>query len=223
MINIAESYSPMVRTISELGWLHLRALSSNADLINKVMNIAYAFGKPCAGRNGRVLERLAPMLPSQAKPNSLSATNGIAAFPLHTDGAHKSEPPHFVILACECPGYPTVPTVLECFDGLDLSPSDRHRCETAPFLIRNGRRSFYSTISDRSQPFLRFDQGCMTALTDAASDVARVIAACTVNLTVVEWAAGDILIIDNWRVLHGRGLATSAASPDRRLMRVSVQ
>jgi alpha-ketoglutarate-dependent taurine dioxygenase len=39
----------------------------------------------------------------------------------------------------------------------------------------------------------------------------------------VHWRIGDVLIIDNWNVLHGRGLAGTQASSDRKLFRVSVQ
>lgn len=223
MIDGGENRSDMARRVCELGWLRMRASSDHRG--DEILSLAHTLGEPCVGRNGQLLERLAPMESKQANANSLSAAHGVAAFPLHIDGAHKPEPPHFVILACECPGSSPVPTILARFDELDLTPAERHQCEAAPFLIRNGRWSFYSTILDPSRPFLRFDQGCMTALSEAASDVVRTIAACVVKLNpaVIEWTAGDILIIDNWRVLHGRGLPSSATSTDRRLMRVSVQ
>ena len=38
----------------------------------------------------------------------------------------------------------------------------------------------------------------------------------------VDWKPGDVLIIDNWRVLHGRGEHENAA-PNRKLLRVLVQ
>ena len=37
-----------------------------------------------------------------------------------------------------------------------------------------------------------------------------------------DWAAGDILVIDNWRVLHGRGNETEA-DIGRTLMRAYVR
>lgn len=203
----------------------MRASLPHSHFGDEILSLARALGELCAGRNGQLLERLTPIECNKANRNSLSAAHGASAFPLHIDGAHRPEPPRFVILACERSGPIPAPTVLARFDALDLTSAERHQCETAPFLIRNGRRSFYSTILDSSRPFLRFDQGCMTALSEAASDVSRTIAVRLAKLgpTVIEWAAGDILIIDNWRVLHGRGLPSSIASADRCLIRVSVR
>jgi alpha-ketoglutarate-dependent taurine dioxygenase len=44
-----------------------------------------------------------------------------------------------------------------------------------------------------------------------------------VGVTFVHWRAGDVLVIDNWNVLHGRGLGLSEASSDRKLLRVNLQ
>jgi alpha-ketoglutarate-dependent taurine dioxygenase len=37
------------------------------------------------------------------------------------------------------------------------------------------------------------------------------------------WNADDMLVIDNWQVLHGRGVGEAAASEDRELVRVTIQ
>lgn len=65
-------------------------------------------------------------------------------------------------------------------------------------------------------------------MTPASAEAAHVQAAiqrqldgCT--LATIHWREGDVLIVDNWNVLHGRGETAFAASPDRRLERVSVQ
>jgi alpha-ketoglutarate-dependent taurine dioxygenase len=39
----------------------------------------------------------------------------------------------------------------------------------------------------------------------------------------IRWRTGDVLVIDNWHMLHGRGLAGKLPSPDRSLFRVAVQ
>jgi alpha-ketoglutarate-dependent taurine dioxygenase len=44
-----------------------------------------------------------------------------------------------------------------------------------------------------------------------------------VGFTTVHWRTGDVVVMDNWNVLHGRGLGISEASFDRKLLRVSVQ
>jgi alpha-ketoglutarate-dependent taurine dioxygenase len=44
-----------------------------------------------------------------------------------------------------------------------------------------------------------------------------------IEQTAIYWRKGDVLILDNWTMLHGRGLPTSSVSPDRRILRASVQ
>ena len=142
MIDMAESRSDLAHRVCELGWLRMHASSPHDRLGDEILSLARTLGEPCVGRNGRLLERLAPMESNEANTNSLSAAHGVATFPLHIDGAHKPEPPHFVILACECSGSSPVPTVLARFDELDLTSGERHQCEAA--------HSFFATDVDRS-------------------------------------------------------------------------
>ncbi|WP_456683109.1 TauD/TfdA family dioxygenase [Bradyrhizobium sp. USDA 3311] len=51
-------------------------------------------------------------------------------------------------------------------------------------------------------------------ITDRARDI---------GFTPVHWQTGDVIIIDNWNVLHGRGHSDDQASTDRKLLRVSVR
>jgi alpha-ketoglutarate-dependent taurine dioxygenase len=37
------------------------------------------------------------------------------------------------------------------------------------------------------------------------------------------WQPGDVLVIDNYMVLHGRGVNDESASSDRKLLRASVE
>lgn len=73
--------------------------------------------------------------------------------------------------------------------------------------------------------FIRFDVGCMVPRGAESEASANLIArrASQVGFTLVHWRTGDVLVWDNWNVLHGRGLGVSEASSDRKLLRVSVQ
>jgi hypothetical protein len=195
------------------------------QLGDEILEIGSSLGQARTGRGGRLIETLAVVSADQANANSLSARYGTGTFPLHTDGAHLPEPPHFLVLACVRPGSSPVPTVLARFDALGLGPAEIEVCEAAPFLVRNGRRSFYSTILAPSRPFVRFDSGCMAAINDAAIEITQTILACAGSLSLpsIEWAPGDILVIDNWQILHGRGRSAVAASTGRELLRVTVQ
>jgi alpha-ketoglutarate-dependent taurine dioxygenase len=168
---------------------------------------------------------LVPTKQTGANAKSLSVMHGLGSFPMHTDGAYLPQPPRFVVLVCASPSTVAVPTTLLRFRDLHATEQERDLLEAVPFLVRNSRRSFYSTICSRSRPFIRFDEGCMVPQGKEAQASARLIAhrGKEVGVTAVHWRIGDVLIIDNWNVLHGRGLAGTQASPDRKLFRVSVQ
>jgi alpha-ketoglutarate-dependent taurine dioxygenase len=41
-------------------------------------------------------------------------------------------------------------------------------------------------------------------------------------IETVHWDAGTVVVVDNWRVLHGRGHA-DCPDPDRKLLRISIR
>jgi hypothetical protein len=206
------------------GWLK-STVETGDDLRAAAENIARRLGNPIRGRAGRKIEPLIPTKQTGANAKSLSVVHGLGSFPMHTDGAHLLQPPRFVVLVCASPGTAPVPTTLLRSRDLHTTEQERDLLEAAPFLVRNSRRSFYSTICSRSRPFIRFDEGCMVPQGKEAQASAWLIAhrAKEVGVTAVHWRIGDVLIIDNWNVLHGRGLAGTQASPDRKLFRLSVQ
>lgn len=181
--------------------------------------------EPVPGRKRETVEPLLPLAPEEAHPRFLSALHGSNGFPLHTDGAHRLLPPRFIVLACQCPGTRGVPTILIRFSDIRMTNREKCRCEGAPFLVSNGRHSFYTTIVQPARDLVRFDVGCMlparreAALVQAA--IQRQLDGCTA--TVIHWREGDVLVVDNRNVLHGRGDAAITASPDRRLERLSIQ
>jgi alpha-ketoglutarate-dependent taurine dioxygenase len=210
--------------LRERGLVHLRNSTSGDCLSTTVLQIASLLGKPTPGRRGQLTETLTPIHPDNANPNSLSRQHGVRAFPAHTDGAHRLCPPHYIILACVNPGSTDVPTLLIDFRTLPLDDTDRGLCKSATFLVRNGRNSFYSSILDETRLFVRFDRECMTPVFSDGMEISKSVSRHVAKHIPMafHWREGDILIIDNWRFLHGRGLATSVASSDRCILRVSV-
>jgi alpha-ketoglutarate-dependent taurine dioxygenase len=206
------------------GWLK-STVETGDDLHAAAETIARMLGNPIQGRAGRTLEPLIPTELTRANAKSLSVVHGLGSFRMHTDGAHLLQPPRFVVLVCASPGRDPAPTTLLRFRDLHVTEHERCLLEAAPFLVHNSRRSFYSTICSRSRPFIRFDEGCMVPQSEEAQASAWLIAhrIKDVGATAVHWNTGDVLIIDNWNVLHGRGLEATQASSDRKLFRVSVQ
>jgi hypothetical protein len=90
-----------------------------------------------------------------------------------------------------------------------------------PFLVRSGKSSFYATLLTKNRSYLRFDPGCMQGVTDKAKLLMRKLQdesppPCYSH----NWEIGDLLVIDNWKMLHRR--ADARFAPDRTLLRVSV-
>jgi hypothetical protein len=211
--------------VRENGWLRATFNKSENDLAAEILRLAQQIGKPIPGRRGRIIEALVPLPPKLAAVSSLSKLYGLEAFPIHTDGAHKPVPPRFIILACANPGTTPAPTVLGRLRDLALLDSERECLGTAVFLIRNGRRSFYSTILDSSRSFIRFDQGCMVPTCPKGTKTLHTITSRGNDFAanLIFWNPWDVLIVDNWNVLHGRGFQSGVTSSDRLLLRVSIQ
>jgi alpha-ketoglutarate-dependent taurine dioxygenase len=207
------------------GWLLSTVTAMGHDIGTVSETIARQLGEPVLGRGGQTIESLTPVTQPKANAKSLSVLHGHGSFPMHTDGAHRLRPPRFVILVCASPGATPVPTTLQRFRDLRVTAAERARLEAAPFLVRNGRRSFYSTVCSPARPFIRFDAACMVPQDAESQASACLIARCATEggVTSVHWRIGDVLIIDNWNVLHGRGHGSGEASPGRKLLRVSVQ
>jgi alpha-ketoglutarate-dependent taurine dioxygenase len=170
--------------------------------------IAARIGRPWPhAQNEGNVERLAPRSRKDARPNSLSAMFGRGEFPAHTDQAHRLLPPRFLILAAAEMEYGAARTTLVRVPTFTSSQAEAVR--DGVFLVSNGSQSFYSSILRRDRRFVRFDAACMTPTNTQAVAAARVfmegIEAGDVH--EVEWRLGDILVVDNWKMLHGRARA----------------
>lgn len=207
------------------GWFKSTVAEMDQDLHSALEDIAKLLGETVTGRSGQKIEPLIPTEQVSANAKSLSVVHGRGSFPMHTDGAHRLQPPRFVVLVCVSPGTSPVPTTLVRFRDLQISTSERARLEASPFIVRNGRKSFYSTIFNPSRMFIRFDMGCMVPCGAQSEASASLVThrANETGVSLVHWRTGDTLVIDNWNVLHGRGLGSLEASSDRKLLRVSVQ
>jgi hypothetical protein len=133
-------------------------------------------------------------------------------------------PCRYVILACLEAGHVETPTVLLDTGSLSLSNEEHLLTRSASFVVRNGRKSFYASLIEGHRPFVRIDPGCMEPVNEASVEAMNLY--CyerqRTNTAEINWKVGDILIIDNWRVLHGRGNRV-AADPNRQLLRAYVQ
>ena len=191
-------------------------------IANTVCEIANAIGQIRPGRSGRAIEEVVPRGVAELAYPSLSAIYGRNALPWHVDTAHWATPAHYLILACIHEGTNSPSTQLLDWRDIQLTPEERETAKTAPFRVRNGRESFYSTILTPGTPFPRHDPGCMEALgDDAAALQARLSLGTSGDPSiVVNWRSGRVIVFDNWRYLHRRLDASNSIG--RMLLRMYV-
>lgn len=190
------------------GWAIIStAARTQEGIATELKSLASAHGDIVPGRGGRLVEPILPEPVETARPGSLSSKYGLRPLPLHTDTAHWNIPCRYLLLACVDPGPLPTPTFLLDSRRVQLSERETLACRSAVFAIQNGRFSFYGSINERGRPFIRLDPGCMTAL---SRDGATALEAFSRErqakiLHRHDWKQGDVLLLDNWRILHARG------------------
>jgi len=203
------------------GWasLHL-PLGGIERMEQAAMAIAYTLGQPRATRRrGPLIDHLAPTNRCAANPRSLSARYGLSQFPWHTDGAHWSTPPRYLIIGCLEADQQAAETLI-C-EGRNFAPLNSTVARSSVFRVTNSCNSFYATARGTSDCFYRYDPGCMTPMDVGAREIMRAIDhEEPEDEHTIEWCAGMFLLLDNWRFLHRR--AATIESAERKLLRVSV-
>lgn len=208
------------------GWVTFTLPSSTeSDFCEQLLALASGLGTPAATRSGGTLcDTLLPTEADAAKPRSLSKVHAVGEFPLHIDTAHWLTPCRYVVLACVSTGSAKRPTLMLDSRRLPLNEYQSSLLHSTPLRVMNGRNSFFSTILSKARPFVRFDPGCMRAATAGGTDVLAVLARHNWSdyIETVRWEPGMVLVMDNWRLLHGRGQARCPDS-DRKLLRISIR
>lgn len=169
-------------------------------------------------RTDPVLAALRPLERSSARPGSMSAKFGRGCLPLHTDGAYMAHPPEVVILSARQRS-----DVGTCLLDVRVGalPS---KVETAArhgvFALRDGVTVRCCTARDPSGRF-RYDPVIMMPRDALARSVARYLDRAMAAAVVHAWREGEIVVIDNTSVVHGR--ADAAPDPERELFRVMLR
>lgn len=210
------------KQLKKKGWVKLKC-DNVINSVTYVHELSIALGTPVSGRNKFIAEILQPQSKSQAHPSSLSAKYGYDYLPLHSDTAHWLVPCRYIILTCINPGESIVPTILLDTLQASLSPEEKKLTKSATFFVKNGRKSFYSRVYTEDNKFIRFDPGCMEPICNDGQNIMEAFSFSRQKLNTItfEWSHGDILIIDNWRMLHGRGNSLNIDS-SRCLLRMLI-
>jgi L-asparagine oxygenase len=199
----------MISIRSELrnvGYAHLSSYHSGIS----TEEILHSLGIPLSLGTGSPIHQLKPKSKKGSTPNTYSGMFGYDQFPLHTDLAHWRFPPRFLLLRCVT-GFEAVSTLLldgaEIIDGADRSIFSRA-------LIRPRRPIDGSLpllrLYDRQQGdqgLLRWDEVFICPASQAGEIGVKKFAECIARSEPVRVSLakeGDTLVVDNWRMLHGR-------------------
>ena len=179
--------------------------------------------KVAATHKIQTVQTLRPRETTDAKSNTYSGTFGLGEFPLHTDYAHWETPPRYLMLRC-LEGTASVSTYLlptslllieaeEYIARAVLAPRRKHPEQpicTMPVVFSRSRVMG-----------LRWDFLFLKPVNVAAVKTGELVKSLfersveTIHLSEPH----DTLIIDNWRILHGRSSVPPQAK-NRRIERV---
>lgn len=171
-----------------------------------------------ARRGDPPVTTLKPKSKADAHPGSLSASYGLDAQPLHTDGAHLQVPPDILIFVSQSAN--KTPTRLwrqPRFGRFSVAPNAA--LLNGMFLVRDGRESFFAPAVLEGR--FRFDPGCMAPCDQRAVAAVRYFAEEFDSAEAFEWpSANRLLVLNNRRTLHARS-AMAPGDEGRELSRIA--
>lgn len=172
----------------------------------------------------RDVQALEPRDAESATPNTYSGNYGRGVFPLHTDLAHWYLPPRYLALRCLAGTEGVTTRLLDGNEAITaVGKSALERALVQPRRPLENRRALLRLLDspDGSAQLLRWDRLFIVPVTPAAETTFSRLRAYTDFADTTEISLskpGDTLVLDNWRMLHGRS-AVGSDSTSRRIER----
>lgn len=174
-----------------------------------------------------VVQTLRPRRVDEAPPNTYSGNFGTDQFPLHTDLAHWAKPPRFLALRCVT-GAANVATRILDSDILlkNFGAAVLRRTLVQPRRPLRGRKHILRILDviDNTE-CIRWDSIYLRPASANSgiifSDILSFVSGTDTNDLVLE-SPGDTLLVDNWRMIHGRTLISEQAT-SRHIERIYIR
>ena len=171
------------------------------------------------------VQTLTPRKESEAPESLYSGVFGLSEFPLHSDLAHWAVPPRYFMLRCIHGANDVATKLLPA--SVVVSTIGHAILQRA--LVKPRRASRYGNVGLLPLLFfsgqtngLRWDSLFLTPMSAAARDVMDFMTGSertwNERKEIILVRPGDTLIVDNWRMLHGR--SDAVAGPKRIIERV---
>lgn len=212
--------------------------ATGKDLVSEfvLLTAARLLGQPVGYRpehGGTIVQNL---IPTRADSTRQTSTSSAVNLGFHTETAFHRHRPRFLLLLC-LRGDAAAATTLACIDDVlpVLSLSTRHTLSEPRFRTRADESFGGGThatagpatavlTGDWDHPTLTFDAELMVGIDEAAtSALAELRQAIDERHTSVVLEGGDLLVVDNFRCVHGRSPFTARFDgTDRWLQRTFV-
>ena len=211
----------MKNQLSENGFVFMPSYQTNST----TEDVARALGRPLTPWIGGLVQNLVPR--ASATPNTYSGIYGLNNFPFHTDLAHWPRPPRYLLLRCLI-GCPEVATLL--LDGHEIFTSQMRdvltRAIFKPRRPLDGKISLFRLCEPVEEDYrFRWDDVFLRPASPVgviARERMQELLANASPLKIFLVNPGDVLLIDNWRMLHARSLVPTHII-DRRIQRVYLE
>lgn len=220
---VADDTLQFVTRILSAGFAFRERYSPNVS----TEQLAQSLGQPIALTANSPVHALTPKATDEAPSNTYSGNYGLAEFPLHTDMANWFEPPRYLMLRCIV-GAPDVATMVVdprlAVDSIGFEKLTRALMR--PRRRVAGRMSLLPIVQPHDDgAILRWDERYFLPASRAGEICATEMSQSLRELPVIPVVLsrpGDTVVIDNWRMLHGRA-AVPEGSRSRRIERVYLK
>lgn len=163
---------------------------------------------------------------TEGKNPTFSSTCGYDSFPFHTDTAFEKTPVRFLIMKAIHPSN-TATTFFSFSDFYKcLNSYEKENIKNAIFSIKSTEGSYYNRLFlDENDKYIRFDPLIMTPQNSSAKYVFEILKDIPFQNKLTDkifWNGSNILIIDNWRILHRREKVDQLEYDSRKIQRIYV-
>jgi alpha-ketoglutarate-dependent taurine dioxygenase len=184
------------------GWEEFRGIESDYDLLQ----LAKSLGEVVAHPNGDNIFHLEPKLVGEGMPGTLSNQFGYGRFPMHTDCAFLAIPIRYVVF-CSIESNSCKTMLASVAEVLkNTKPELVSHINKAIFKINIKTKPIYVPLSfkEKGTTGFRYDRNCMLPVNESAREVFEFMAGCEPIIQEIEWIGGTAVVVDNWKMLHGR-------------------
>lgn len=190
--------------LNKKGWVELKNFSDEKSLLEAAKSIGKVIKQP----NQKDIFKLYPTKEDNAKKGTFSNLHGTRKFPLHTDTAFLNVPIRYMILNTnkESSCGTTVLSVRNLFH--QLSKDEMKIARESIFRLKTNNSTYYTSLffKQMGEEGFRYDSTCMIPFNKSAKVFVPILqnAINTAKIEVIKWRQHKTVLIDNWKMLHGR-------------------